>query len=346
MSVLKASGLEAFLRRPDPQVGLLLIYGDEADAVRELAGKAVKRIAGSLDDPFSVVKLDDADLTADPARLADEMQAISMLGGQKAIWVKGVSENFLKVAAPVLDGTAQGNFIVAESSSLAKSSKLRDALEKSPRAMVVPLYDAEDSDISATIEQALKRAGLGIEPDARLRLMELVGSARGLLLREVEKLALYAMGQQTVTLADVEAICGNGADDDTDDLADAVFTGELDAVDRIFTLLAQGGTDAGRMVMAVHAHAMKLQDLQLAINRGTRPEVAFKSTRPPVFFKRQPSFRRQLGAWDMQALIQAASTLGDAVFQGRLNAAMAEAMASRTLLSIARNARALMAGRS
>lgn len=346
MSVLKASGLEAFLRRPDPQAGLLLIYGEEADAVRELAGKAVKRIAGSLDDPFSVVKLDDADLAADPARLVDEMQAISMLGGQKAIWVKGVTENFLKAAAPILDGTASGNFVVAESASLAKSSKLRDALEKSPRAMVVPLYDAEDSDMSATIEQAMKRAGLGIEPGARLRLMELVGSSRGLLLREVEKLALYAMGQQMVTLADVEAISGNGADDDTDDLADAVFSGELDDVDRIFTVLVQGGTDAGRIVMAVHAHAMKLQDLQLALNRGTRPEVAFKSMRPPVFFKRQPSFRRQLGAWDMQSLIQAASTLGDAVLQGRLNAAMAESMASRTLLSIARNARALMAGRS
>ena len=346
MSVLKASGLEAFLRRPDPQVGLLLIYGDEADAVRELAGKAVKRIAGSLDDPFSVVKLDDADLTADPARLADEMQAISMLGGQKAIWVKGVSENFLKVAAPVLDGTAQGNFIVAESSNLAKSSKLRDALEKSPRAIIIPLYDAEDSDISAAIEQTLARTGLNIEQDAKLRLMELVGSSRGLLQREAEKLALYAMGQQMVTLADVEAVCGNGADDDADDLADAMFTGDLEAVDRIFTLLVQGGTDAGRVVMVAHNHAMKLQDLQLAVNRGTKLEMAFKFTKPPVFFKRQPSFRRQLGAWDMHALIQAASTLGDAVQQARLNAAMADAIASRTVLSIARNARARMAGRS
>jgi hypothetical protein len=69
-------------------VGALLIYGDEPDAVRELASRAVKKVAGSLDDPFSVMTLAEQDLASDPARLADEVQSISMFGGRKAIWVK------------------------------------------------------------------------------------------------------------------------------------------------------------------------------------------------------------------------------------------------------------------
>ena len=113
MTVLRAAGVDAFIRRPDPAIAALLIYGDEADAVREIAASAVKRAAGSLDDPFSVMTLEDGDLAADPARLIDEVQSLSMFGGARAIWIKGADQAFLKAVIPVLEGKITGNFIVA-----------------------------------------------------------------------------------------------------------------------------------------------------------------------------------------------------------------------------------------
>mgnify|MGYP003515335369 CR=1 FL=1 len=142
MTAIRPQGLEGFLRKPDPAVGILLIYGDEPAAIRDLAARAVKQVAGSLDDPFTVVRLDDGALAADPARLADEMQSISMFGGRRAIWVREAGEAFLRAAEPVLDGRASGNLIVAEAGALAKSSALRNALEQSPRALILPVYEA------------------------------------------------------------------------------------------------------------------------------------------------------------------------------------------------------------
>ena len=55
MTAIKPAGLDAFLRKPDPAIAAILIYGEEGDAVRELAQRAVKKVAGSLDDPFSVM---------------------------------------------------------------------------------------------------------------------------------------------------------------------------------------------------------------------------------------------------------------------------------------------------
>jgi DNA polymerase-3 subunit delta len=153
MTAIRPAGLDSFLRRPDPAIGALLIYGDEPDAVRELASRAVKKIAGSLDDPFSVTALLEQDLASDPARLADEVQSISMFGGQKAIWVKGAGEAFLKAVLPVLEGKASGNLVVAEAPALAKSSQLRAMFEKSPHALVVPLYEAEPGEIAQLVEQ-------------------------------------------------------------------------------------------------------------------------------------------------------------------------------------------------
>ena len=344
MTAMKAQGLEAYLRRPDPAIAVVLIYGEEAEAVRDLAGRAVTRIAGSLDDPFSVVKLDEHDLASDPARLVDEVQSMSMLGGNRAVWVKGAGEAFLKALAPILDGTVSGNVIVAEAGVLSNKSGLRPALEKSTRAIIVPLYEAEDGDIAAALDQALGRSGLKIEQSAKFRFAELVGSSRALLQREVEKLSAYCLGQQQVSLADVESVCGNGAEFDPDDLVDAVFSGDLAATDRRFQALVQSGSDAGRLLIAAHGHALRLQDFKMAIEKGGRAEMLLKQARPPVFFKRHETIRSQLSVWNFTALLAAASTLAGAILQTRQNAALAEAIASRVLISVARNARALQAG--
>lgn len=346
MTALRLQALETFLRRADPEVNILLVYGAEPDAVRELAARVVRKVAGSLDDPFAVVRLDDHDLATDSARLVDEVQSMSMLGGSRAIWVKGADQHFLKAASPILDGRIRGNFIVAEAGVLAKSSALRVALERSPHAAIVPLYEAGEDDAAALLEQLLAQSELRMEPEARYRFIDLVGSSRGLLQREAEKLAVYAWGQDTVTVADVEAICGNEAEADADDLSDAVFGGDTSAADRIFCKLVAGGSDGGRLVSGVHSHALRLQEFRLAIESGVRTEQVLKSARPPVFFKRQRLIASQLAVWTVPTLLSAASSLAGAVLQIRQTASLADSIASRVLLAVARNARMLLADRS
>jgi DNA polymerase-3 subunit delta len=341
MTAIKPAGLDSFLRKPDPAVGALLIYGDEPDAVRELASRAVKKVAGSLDDPFSVMTLAEQDLASDPARLADEVQSISMFGGRKAIWVKGAGEAFLKAVLPVLEGRASGNLVVAEAATLAKSSQLRAVFEKSPNALVVPLYEAEPGEVAQMVEQILAQDNLRIGPDALTRFMALAGTGRGLVRREAEKLALYCLGNERVSLEDVEAVCGNDTGATVDELADSVFGGDVEEADRLFHDLVRGGQDAGRLLGIVHQQALRLQDFRVAIDRGAQAEQLLKQARPPVFFKRQRAVQAQLRAWSLSDLVTAGGTLNANVLAARRNAALAEAIAGRCLLSLARKARAL-----
>lgn len=341
MTAIKPAGLDNFLRKPDPAIAALLIYGDEPDAVRELAGRAVKKVAGSLDDPFSVTTLLDQELASDPARLADEVQSISMFGGQKAIWVKGAGDGFLKAVLPVLEGKSTGNLVVAEAAALAKSSQLRAAFEKSPNALVVPLYEAEPGEIAQLVEQLLAKDDLRIGPDALARFMALAGTSRGLVRREAEKLALYCLGNERVSPEDVEAVCGNDTGSTADELVDSIFSGNVEDADRLFQDLVRSGQDSGRLLGVVHQQAMKLQEFRIAIDKGAQAEQVLKQARPPVFFKRQRAIQAQLRAWSLSDLVTAGSTLGANVRAARRNAALAEAIAGRCLLSLARKGAAL-----
>ena len=341
MTAIRPAGLDSFLRKPDPAIGAVLIYGEEPDSVRELAGRVVKKTAGSLDDPFSVTTLVEQDLASDQARLSDEVQSISMFGGQKAVWVKGAGESFLKAVLPVLEGKAKGNLVVAEASTLGKSSQLRTLFEKSPHALIVPLYEAEPGEIAQMVEQLLARDNLRIGSEALSRFVELSGTARGLVKREAEKLALYCMGQERVSIEDVEAVCGNDTGATPDELADSAFSGLVEATDRLFHDLVRSGQDAGRLLGVVHQQAMRLQEFRLAIDRGAQAEQVVKQARPPVFFRRQQLVQSQLRAWSLSDLVTAGSTLNANVLAARRNAALSEAIAARGLLSLARKAQAL-----
>lgn len=336
MTAIKPAGLDAFLRKPDPAIAAILIYGEEGDAVRELAQRAVRKVAGALDDPFTVTALTEQDLGSDAARLVDEVQSISMFGGAKAVWVKGAGEGFLKAALPLLEGKAQGNLVIAEASTLAKNSQLRTQFEKSPHALIIPLYEAEASEIAGLVEQLLAQDGLRIGPDALARFIELSGTARGLARREAEKLALYCLGHERVSIEDVEAICGNDTGSTPDELADSVFGGEVEEADRLFHDLVRGGEDAGRLLGTVHGQALRLAEFRLAIDRGATAEQVVKQSRPPVFFRRQRLVMTQLRAWSLSDLVTAGSTLSANVLAARQNAALAEAIAGRCLLSLAR----------
>ena len=79
---LAASRVAGFLRRPDPEIRAVLLYGPDAGLVREraddLGAHRLPRLAG----PVPGRRSDGAALAADPARLADEAAQISLMGGR------------------------------------------------------------------------------------------------------------------------------------------------------------------------------------------------------------------------------------------------------------------------
>jgi DNA polymerase III subunit delta len=341
VGVLKPASFDEFLRKQPPDICAVLIHGADAEAVRELAKRAVIKIAGITDDPFSVARLDDAALASDPGRLADEFASLSMLGSERVVWVTDADQAFLKSVEAILNGSGSGNLIVAESGNLAKTSRLRTVFEKSERALAIAVYDDDDDQIAALIESILSPLGLVLAPDASVRLLELLGMDRTAARQEIGKLATYCLGADEISLEDVETICGESSGEGADGLIDAVFAGEVEHVDRGFTTLTAAGTDPGRIMTLAGLHVVKLQSLKLDVERGMRVEDALRSARPPVFFKRHDAVRLQLRIWDLAALLSAASTLSSCTLQMRRTPALAETLASRTLLALARHGQAL-----
>jgi DNA polymerase III subunit delta len=337
MAVVKSQGFDAFLRRDLDKYGAVLIFGSDEGGVRDRAMEAVKQVAGALDDPFHVARLDDSTLAADPGRLADEVNALSLMGGRRAVWVENAGSAFLKAVEP-LAGQKPGNIIIAEAGNLAKSAKLRSLFESTGTFAAIACYEDEGEALSRLVDQALAEDKLTIDDDARDALLALLGADRLLSRREIEKLVLYCHGQSRVTLADVQACVGDASGLSSDDLLAAAFGGELAETDRIFGRLLDLGTQGQQIAILAMSHAARLARLRVEVDRGKSVETAVKTARPPVFFKQQAALTRELALWDSDSLDEAGRLLNQAIIDTRTTAlsSLSDQIVHRAVLSLAR----------
>src|SRR5215475_4616237 len=175
MVALRGKEIDSFLARPDPGRPIILLYGPDAGLVRERADALLKSAVDDVDDPFSLVKLDGDELSAEPSRLVDEALTVPLFGGRRAIRVRAGSRNFAGGVETLAEMPLRDCRSVIEAGDLRPESPLRKTCERARSAVAIPCYPDGERDLAKLIDDELRLANLRISPDARALLVTLLG---------------------------------------------------------------------------------------------------------------------------------------------------------------------------
>ena len=125
---LPAARIDAFLRRPDPEICTVLLFGPDSGLVRERADVLAHSVTDDLRDPFRVADLTGATLAADPARLFDEAAQISLIGGRRLVRVRDAGDAHGTLLARFLADAPGDALVVVEAGDLPGASALAPRL--------------------------------------------------------------------------------------------------------------------------------------------------------------------------------------------------------------------------
>lgn len=342
---IKPADSERFIRQPDSKCCAILIYGPDGGLVRERMNRLTRGIVDDLNDPFRIVDLSEGDLRNDPARLADEAAAISMLGGRRVIRLRGFGDSQTKTIEAFLDNPMGDALILVEAGELGARSSLRALFEGADNAAAIACYADDARALEGVIREKLSQDGLTPEPAALDYLLGNLGSDRGITLSELEKLSLYmgpaAKGEKrTVSLEDVRACIGDNAASSLDDVVDATVGGDLQALD---VALARARSADANAIAILNALTRHLQQLHLALARmetGSDAMAALGAMRPPLHFSRKDIVRRQLGMWSRKRLDRAIDLALEAEGLCKTTGLPESAICGQTLFRVAQGARA------
>ncbi len=338
MTAIKSSDVDGFIARPDPARPIVLLYGPDAGLVRERADALVKASVDDPNDPFTFVRIEGEELSANPSRLIDETHTVPLFGGRRAVLVKAGGRNIASALEPVIASPSPDCRVIIEAGDLRKSAPLRALCEKSKAAAALPCYADGERDLNRLIDTEMREANLTLAADARAALIALLGGNRLASRGEIRKLALYARGNERVELADVAAVVSDASELGSDDVIDAAFAGKTADVETVFGK-ARADASVSSILSAAIRQVASLHKMRLAVEDGDSIEFAMQHGGPPVHFSRQDIVGLALKAWTPTRLVRVMEQLAEASLETRRRPALADAIAQRTLLSIAMSVR-------
>jgi len=340
--------VERFLARPDPKINAVLVYGRDLGVVRERAQALAEKASERPDDPFDVARISDGDLESDPALIADELAAYSLMGGRRLVRLRLSSEKAQldRLAASALERHAAGEFnpealLLIEAGNLGRESALRRAAEKSPAAAAIPCYEDETGDLARLTREALGADRLGLTAEALDLFVRRLPHERGVARREIERLALY-LGPGSGRVGDVEDLAeflGSEPEASLADAAQDAFGGRLAAAQAGLRRAAAEGEGGPSAVRALGVHLGRLR--RTAALRRSGAELAEAAKAAGVFWKNEREFLRQARAWDLEELDQLQPELLAADRACKQAGAPDRLIAERLVLGIAARARRL-----
>jgi len=329
--------VEAFLKKPDPKVRGVVVYGNDDGLIAERAVALAKTVCEDLKDPFRVVDISGDMLKGDPARLADEFGAMSMLGGRRVIRVRPAGEESAAALENLAAASAGDALVVIEGGNLTPRSGLRAVAETEDCLAALPCYMDNEAALEGLVESAARARGLGVDPDALDWIVERLGGDRGQSRSEVDKLLLYKEGDgsKTVTLDDAIAVLGDTAAIGIDNVIAATFDGELVALDRALDRVFSEGGNPVQLVRALQRHADQLHLVAGHVagsngkGGGNLEAAMFKARGLPRGGPVRQRFERHVRAWPLARLSAALQVILEAEIQCKTTGLPDEAIARR-----------------
>jgi DNA polymerase-3 subunit delta len=336
---LTPARVAAFLQRPDPEIRAVMLYGPDEGLVRERAEAVARSICPDLKDPFRVADLMGAALAADPARLADEAAQLSLTGGRRVVRVRGAGDALAKLFTGFLESAPGEALVVVEAGELSSRSALRRAFEAARPAVAIGCYPDTPRELAAVIRETLAANRVTASRDAGQFLVERLGGDRRLTRSELEKLALYAGEGGRVELEDARLSVSDTAAIELDDAVMAAAGGDPARVERVLGRVLQQGESPVSMIRALLRHLHRLHVLTVRLAGGSAIDEVLRTARPPIFFKQEDSFRRQLGLWTEARLRPQLDRIANAELNMKTTGLPAETICREAMLAVAQAAR-------
>jgi DNA polymerase-3 subunit delta len=334
MVAVKAHEADRALASLDKAVRVVLFFGPDQGLVSERAAALAEKSVTDSSDPFQLVRIDGADLAADPARLMDEASTIGLFGGQRAIRVSATGKPLGAAVEPLLKTPPVDAIVILEGGDLSRTNGLRTMIEKARTGLAVPCYADQGRGLEALIDPVLSDHGLSIDRDARTLLLSRLGADRQLSRREIEKLALYALGSGKIERHHVDAIVGDASAREIDDVVDGVFCGMLGRLDQAFTRLNAAGEDSGTLIGFVIRHAQALLVARQGIDAGRSSAAEASASMRGVPFTRRKDIESALNRWSSDQLSKAIVALQGTMANVRRHPQLARQLATRALWNL------------
>jgi DNA polymerase III subunit delta len=336
MASISHQDADQFLAGSISDFSIFLVFGADQGLIFERSQKLIRLALGAQGDAMQIVEFAGDAIAADPIILLDEANAINMFGGDVRVIRIAAGNRSLVPALDLIAQTPQtGCVIIIEAGELKRDALLRKWIETRSCAVSVECRADDPKDIQRLIDAEVKFAQLSIDPDAREALGALLGEDRLSTRAELDKLTIYAHGQNAITIGHINEILHDASALGVDAVISAIFSGNSAQVVELAQKALQIGVDINMLVAATLRYALALHRCRADIDNGATFDGALQMLLRQVYgYNRKAEVSNQLRNISLFALEQMIAALFNIVRKTRQNNSLGEQRTIRLFLSL------------
>ena len=293
-----------FLKKLEiPDVNSFLFYGENTGRIEDCIDMTIKFIKKKYEN-LNIVNISNEDLKNNSFQsLMSNYNNPDLFGNKNIVILSMIDQKTSKEITKFLANESLSFYLICKSDQLKKTAALRRFFESSEHSVTVACYEETELEKNALIKNSLLSEEIRISENEISQLSNILSNQRHEILNELEKVKIAIKTSKKTLAESIDLICrkSNG---DIDELVYSLASKEKNNFLVNFFNSKEIQNDLVRFVNYFSEHLFKLLEVKESIRNGENKNIAVKSLRPPIFFKRLTKFNNQLDQWNEKQILQ------------------------------------------
>ena len=285
-------------------IKLFLVYGENQGLKKEIIDTI------KFKDSGKEIKYEEAQILANKLFFFNEIKNRSLFDENKIYLIERCTEKISDIVFEVINSKID-DLIIINCGNLEKKSKLRNFVEKSENAAIIPTYKDNSQSLVNIAKSFFTEKKIDISYETINLLVNRCNGDRGNLKQELKKISNYIIDKKIISLKEISILTNLSENYSASELVDATLSKNLKKTQEILDENNYSQEDTF-LVLRVFLHkSKKILNLIENIDKETNIEKVIADYKPPIFWKDKPIIKKQLQLWSFKTINELIYKLND-----------------------------------
>ena len=285
-------------------IKLFLVYGENQGLKKEVIDTIKSKDSGKE------IKYEETQILTNKLFFFNEIKNRSLFDENKIYLIERCTEKISDIVFEVINSKID-DLIIINCGNLEKKSKLRNFVEKSENAAIIPTYKDNSQSLVNIAKSFFTEKKIDISYETINLLVNRCNGDRGNLKQELKKISNYIIDKKIISLKEISILTNLSENYSASELVDATLSKNLKKTQEILDENNYSQEDTF-LVLRVFLHkTKKILNLIENIDKETNIEKVIADYKPPIFWKDKPIIKKQLQLWSFKTINELIYKLND-----------------------------------
>ena len=283
---------------------LFIIYGENDGLKKEIIQKIKKNHSGKE------IRCDEEQILKNKDAFFSEIKNKSLFEEKKILYVQRCTEKISEIILE-LDKNYLDDLLIINCGILEKKSKLRNLIEKSDFAVVIPTYKDNIQSLTNIAKNFFLTKKISVSHETLNLLVNRSNGDRGYLNSELEKISNYLLDKKVISLREISTLTNLSENYSAAELVDASLSKNIKKTCEILKENNYSQEDTFFIIRVFLQKTKRILNLSENIKNENDIERVVSEHKPQIFWKDKPIIKKQLKLWSHKKMNKLICRLND-----------------------------------